>query len=170
MKFASSSSKPFIDFKNKSFAAELGIGIFKGLFNRAGKYQRTRGGDHLQTPPSDRGEFRLRDGPERPFGMDHAQPCAPRWRVGGGDRRSIGSGDGIGIRVRWSCVTPEGLGCPPKLVEALQIAPAAIDDTHSVECVVLELRVVLQAMGEIGGTVTNEDILYSVFREFYIGK
>ncbi|TFG59226.1 MAG: hypothetical protein E4H32_10460 [Nitrospirales bacterium] len=49
-------------------------------------------------------------------------------------------------------------------------ALAAIDDAHSAEWVALELRVALQAMGEIVGTVTNEDILDQIFREFCIGK
>jgi hypothetical protein len=35
--------------------ARLGIGILKGLFGWAGKYQRTRRGVNSQTPPSDMG-------------------------------------------------------------------------------------------------------------------
>ena len=62
------------------------------------------------------------------------------------------------------------LGCLPELVEALHNALAAIDDTQSAECVALELRVALQALGEIVGIVTNEDILDQIFREFCIGK
>jgi len=54
--------------------------------------------------------------------------------------------------------------------EALHNALTAIDDTLSAECVALELRVALQALGEIVGTVTNEDILDQIFREFCIGK
>lgn len=54
--------------------------------------------------------------------------------------------------------------------EALHNALAAIDDTQSAECVALELRVALQALGEIVGIVTNEDILDQIFREFCIGK
>ncbi|MDH5588198.1 MAG: tRNA uridine-5-carboxymethylaminomethyl(34) synthesis GTPase MnmE, partial [Nitrospirota bacterium] len=54
--------------------------------------------------------------------------------------------------------------------EALHNALAAIDDTHSAECVALELRVALQALGEIVGIVTNEDILDQIFKEFCIGK
>ena len=53
---------------------------------------------------------------------------------------------------------------------ALHNALAAIDDTHSAECVALELRVALQALGEIVGVVTNEDILDQIFKEFCIGK
>ena len=41
---------------------------------------------------------------------------------------------------------------------------------QSAECVALELRMALQALGEIVGTVTNEDILDQIFREFCIGK
>ena len=55
-------------------------------------------------------------------------------------------------------------------VESLQNALAAIDDTQSAECVALELRVALLALGEIVGAVTNEDILDQIFREFCIGK
>ena len=47
--------------------------------------------------------------------------------------------------------------------EALQNALAAIDETQSAECVALELRVALQALGEIVGIVTNEDILDQIF-------
>jgi tRNA modification GTPase len=54
--------------------------------------------------------------------------------------------------------------------EALHNALAAIDDTQSAECVALELRVALQALGGIVGIVTNEDILDQIFREFCIGK
>jgi len=53
---------------------------------------------------------------------------------------------------------------------ALHNALAAIDETQSAECVALELRVALQALGEIVGIVTNEDILDQIFREFCIGK
>jgi len=54
--------------------------------------------------------------------------------------------------------------------EALHNALAAIDETQSAECVALELRVALQALGEIVGIVTNEDILDQIFKEFCIGK
>ena len=54
--------------------------------------------------------------------------------------------------------------------EALQNALTAIDDTQSAECVALELRLALSALGEIVGTVTNEDILDQIFRDFCIGK
>jgi len=92
----SSATKPFIDFKDKSSAAELGRGILKGLFDWAGKYQRTRGGGNSQTPLSDMGEFPLRDGPERPFAMDHAQPGAPC----GGVRAGAMGNDGASVRER----------------------------------------------------------------------
>ena len=52
----------------------------------------------------------------------------------------------------------------------LQNAMIAIDEAHSTECVALELRVAMNALGEIVGTVTNDDILDQVFREFCIGK
>ena len=53
---------------------------------------------------------------------------------------------------------------------ALQNALRAIDDTHSAECVALELRIALNSLGEIVGVITNEDILDQIFREFCIGK
>ncbi len=57
-----------------------------------------------------------------------------------------------------------------KAAEALYNSLTAIDKTQSAECVALELRVALQAMGEIVGVVTNEEILDQIFREFCIGK
>ncbi len=54
--------------------------------------------------------------------------------------------------------------------EALHNALKAIDEMQSAECVALELRVALQALGEIVGIVTNEDILDQIFKEFCIGK
>ncbi len=53
---------------------------------------------------------------------------------------------------------------------ALRNSLTAIDDTFSAECVALELRIALNALGEIVGVVTNEDILDHIFREFCIGK
>ena len=53
---------------------------------------------------------------------------------------------------------------------AFHNALKAIDETQSAECVALELRVALQALGEIVGIVTNEDILDQIFRDFCIGK
>jgi hypothetical protein len=89
-----------------------GIGILKDLFGWAGKYQGTRGGVHSQTPPSDMGAFPLRVGLSGPYDMDHAQPCAPWWRVGGGNgqRESVGSRTEPEARV--------GLGCLQELVNA----------------------------------------------------
>ncbi len=54
--------------------------------------------------------------------------------------------------------------------ESLHNALTALDETRSAECVALELRVALQALGEIVGVVTNEDILDQIFKEFCIGK
>ncbi len=54
--------------------------------------------------------------------------------------------------------------------EALHNALKAIDEIQSAECVALELRVALQALGEIVGVVTNEEILDQIFKEFCIGK
>jgi tRNA modification GTPase len=53
---------------------------------------------------------------------------------------------------------------------ALQNALAAMDETRSAECVALELRIALNALGEIVGVITNEDILDQIFQEFCIGK
>ena len=57
-----------------------------------------------------------------------------------------------------------------RAAEALHNAITAIDDTQSAECLAVELRMALQALGEIVGTVTNEDILDQIFKEFCIGK
>ncbi len=57
-----------------------------------------------------------------------------------------------------------------KALEGLQNALKAIHDEASPECIALELRVGLHAIGEIVGTVSNEDILDHIFREFCIGK
>ena len=57
-----------------------------------------------------------------------------------------------------------------KAEEGLQNALKAIHDEASPECIALELRVSLEALGEIVGTVSNEDILDQIFREFCIGK
>ena len=54
--------------------------------------------------------------------------------------------------------------------EALHNGLVAIDDTQYAECLALELRMALQALGEIVGLVTNEDILDQIFQEFCIGK
>ena len=54
--------------------------------------------------------------------------------------------------------------------ESLRNAMEAIDETQTAECVALELRMALQALGEIVGTVTNEDILDQIFKDFCIGK
>ena len=89
--------------------------------------------------------------------MDHAQPCAPGVWAGvmGNDGMSVRDEPGFRLQI---------------LVEALPIGPTAIDDTQSAECVALELRVALQALGEIVGTVTNEDISDQIFQDFCIGK
>ena len=54
--------------------------------------------------------------------------------------------------------------------EALHNALTAIDDTQSAECVALDYEWPCRPLGEIVGTVTNEDILDQIFREFCIGK
>jgi tRNA modification GTPase len=54
--------------------------------------------------------------------------------------------------------------------KALHYALKAMDDKLSAECVALDMRVALQALGEIVGIVTNEEILDQIFREFCIGK
>jgi|COG998Drversion2_1049125.scaffolds.fasta_scaffold1958082_1 hypothetical protein len=50
--------KTFSDIKRKNLNKRSeGVGILKGLFGWAGKYQRIRGGVNLATTPSDMGEF-----------------------------------------------------------------------------------------------------------------
>ena len=55
-------------------------------------------------------------------------------------------------------------------VEALHYTLMAIDDTHSAECVALELRVALLAIGEAVGVVANKDILDQIFKELSLGS
>jgi tRNA modification GTPase len=54
--------------------------------------------------------------------------------------------------------------------EALGNAVTIIDRDDSPECLAMELRAALHCVGEIIGTVTSEDILDQVFRDFCIGK
>lgn len=54
--------------------------------------------------------------------------------------------------------------------EALGNAVTIIDRGDSPECLAMELRAALHSLGEIIGTVTSEDILDQVFRDFCIGK
>lgn len=53
---------------------------------------------------------------------------------------------------------------------ALQNALRAIEDRRSAECLALEIRMAMNALGEIVGVISNEEILDQIFREFCIGK
>ena len=59
-------------------------------------------------------------------------------------------------------------GLPQLAAEALHNALTAIEDTQSSEYVALDLRVALSAIGKMVGTVTNEEILDQIFRDFFI--
>ena len=61
--------------------------------------------------------------------------------------------------------------------EALRAARAAIDRAEAAarqdafeECVALELKTALNALGEIIGETTTEDLLGTIFANFCIGK
>lgn len=53
---------------------------------------------------------------------------------------------------------------------ALQNALRAIEERRSAECIALEIRMAMNALGEIVGVISNEEILDQIFREFCIGK
>ena len=54
--------------------------------------------------------------------------------------------------------------------EAVANALGALDQNFSGECLAVDLRVALDALGEIIGVVSTEDILDHIFKEFCIGK
>ena len=54
--------------------------------------------------------------------------------------------------------------------EAIANGIRALDQELSGECLAVDLRVALDALGEIIGVVSTEDILDQIFREFCIGK
>jgi len=54
--------------------------------------------------------------------------------------------------------------------EALQSALSALDNGLSTELISEDIRQVLHHLGEITGEITSDDILYSIFSKFCIGK
>ncbi|UCE63373.1 MAG: tRNA uridine-5-carboxymethylaminomethyl(34) synthesis GTPase MnmE [Nitrospirota bacterium] len=54
--------------------------------------------------------------------------------------------------------------------EAVTNTLCALDQNFSGECLAVDLRVALDALGEIIGVVSTEDILDHIFKEFCIGK
>ena len=54
--------------------------------------------------------------------------------------------------------------------EALREALAALRDELSLELVAMELRFAVNAVGEVVGKTTTEDLLDSIFHQFCIGK
>ena len=57
-----------------------------------------------------------------------------------------------------------------KSENALVAAQAAIDAAYSKELIALDVRTALQALGEIVGAVSTDDLLENVFSKFCIGK
>jgi tRNA modification GTPase len=57
-----------------------------------------------------------------------------------------------------------------KAADRMQAALIAIDEGKPLEIVAMEMREALDALGEIVGAVTTEDILDRIFSEFCIGK
>ncbi len=53
---------------------------------------------------------------------------------------------------------------------ALSQAIDAINDNIGLEFIALDLREAMDALGEIVGQVTSEDILNNIFSQFCIGK
>jgi tRNA modification GTPase len=54
--------------------------------------------------------------------------------------------------------------------EAVTNSLCALDQNYSGECLAVDLRIALDALGEIIGVVSTEDILDRIFKEFCIGK
>ena len=54
--------------------------------------------------------------------------------------------------------------------EALTRAMDALEQGLSGECIALDLRIALESFGELTGTVTTDDILDQIFKEFCVGK
>ena len=52
----------------------------------------------------------------------------------------------------------------------LQEAMRSLERKESGECVALDIRAALDALGEITGAVSTEDILDRIFQDFCIGK
>ena len=57
-----------------------------------------------------------------------------------------------------------------RAAEALNTAQAAIVDGLPAECIAMDLRAAIEAIGAITGAITTEDILERIFRDFCIGK
>lgn len=57
-----------------------------------------------------------------------------------------------------------------KAGDALAKALESVEDRRPSECIAMDLRAGIDALGEITGAVTTEDILDRIFRDFCIGK
>ena len=53
---------------------------------------------------------------------------------------------------------------------ALAVAKTAMDEHHYQECIVEDIRKATNALGEITGRITNDEILQAIFSNFCIGK
>ena len=53
---------------------------------------------------------------------------------------------------------------------SVEEAMRSLEKKESGECVALDIRVALDALGEITGAVSTEDILDRIFQDFCIGK
>ena len=53
---------------------------------------------------------------------------------------------------------------------SIEEAMRSLERKESGECVALDIRVALDALGEITGAVSTEDILDRIFQDFCIGK
>jgi len=60
--------------------------------------------------------------------------------------------------------------CLERTVEALKNVQKSIDDKMSGEFLSVDLRNAMNALGEITGEITNDDILHHIFAKFCIGK
>jgi tRNA modification GTPase len=54
--------------------------------------------------------------------------------------------------------------------DGLQRAAGALETNLSVELAALDLRIAVQAVGEVVGKTSTEDLLDSIFSQFCLGK
>ena len=114
--------------------------------------------------------------------------CNANWRSHACSSNSVGisglTGEGIASlrrKIRDSVLGRESfqaegitherhLVCLKQALECLTRAKEAIESDAPYEIISLEIRCVLDALGEIGGKTTAQEILNRVFQNFCIGK
>ena len=118
---------------------------------------------------------RIAEGPAAITKADRAD------RVGGAEPHLGGEGIGEVLALLASSVgeLPNRRGAPhlarskeqlEKLLARLRVAHAIALNDDGAELVALELRHALDALGEIAGTISSDDLLGRIFSRFCIGK